>query len=315
MFKGRSYRIKPGSREPTQYHFKMKRALLICFFPTLLAAQDMQLTEQLGKTVIYGDIALSPDGKSVAWVQSTAATTTKQTYIRAASKDTSPTLVNVGAAGHERSDADPAWSPDSKTLAFFSNGGGGEQKQLWMVGADASGAKKLTNLTGYAARPSWSHDGKQIAFLYIESSGGGGPLLAAAPTTGIIDTAIHNQRIAVFDVASGEFRPVSPSNLHIYDFDWSPDGKTFVATGAPGPGDNNWWIAQIYKIDIAKGSAIPIYKPKLQVAVPRWSPDGKSIAFIEGLMSDEGISWRRSFYGRSRWKRLGKSHARSQNVG
>ena len=30
----------------------------------------MQLTEQLGKTVLYSDIALSPDGKNVAWVQS-----------------------------------------------------------------------------------------------------------------------------------------------------------------------------------------------------------------------------------------------------
>ena len=38
----------------------------------------MQLTEQLGKTVLYGDIALSPDGAHVAWVQSTAATTTKR---------------------------------------------------------------------------------------------------------------------------------------------------------------------------------------------------------------------------------------------
>ena len=71
--------------------------------------------------------------------------------------------------------------------------------------------------------------------------------------------------------------------------DWSPDDKKFVATAAPGPGDNNWWIAQIYTIDIAKGNATSIYKPSLQVAVPRWSPDGKSIAFIEGLMSDEGF--------------------------
>jgi len=82
---------------------------------------------------------------------------------------------------------------------------------------------------------------------------------------------------------------VSPKNLHIYDFDWSPDDKAFVATAAPGPGDNNWWIAQIYTIDIAKGNARSIYKPSLQVAVPRWSPGGKSIAFIEGLMSDEGF--------------------------
>jgi dipeptidyl aminopeptidase/acylaminoacyl peptidase len=45
----------------------------------------------------------------------------------------------------------------------------------------------------------------------------------------------------------------------------------------------------MYTIDIAKGDAKSIYKPSLQVAVPRWSPDGKSIAFIEGLMSDEGF--------------------------
>jgi len=38
-----------------------------------------------------------------------------------------------------------------------------------------------------------------------------------------------------------------------------------------------------------QGNRTSIYKPSLQVAVPRWSPDGKSIAFIEGLMSDEGF--------------------------
>ena len=157
------------------------------------------------------------------------------------------------------------------------------------MNADGSDPKNLTNLNGYAARPRWSHNGKQLAFLYIEGAGGGGPLMAAPTTTGVIDTAIHNQRIAVLDVSSGQVRQVSPDNLHIYDYDWSPDDKAFVVTAAPGPGDNNWWIAQIYTIDVAKGNATSIYKPSLQVAVPRWSPDGKSIAFIEGLMSDEGF--------------------------
>jgi dipeptidyl aminopeptidase/acylaminoacyl peptidase len=113
--------------------------------------------------------------------------------------------------------------------------------------------------------------------------------MAAPATTGVVDTAIHNQRIAVLDVANSQLREVSPENLHIYDYDWSPDDKTFVATAAPGPGDNNWWIAQIYTIDIGTSNAASIYKPWFQVAVPRWSPDGKSIAFIEGLMSDEGF--------------------------
>ena len=266
----------------------MKHVLLALLFPMALTAQTVQqLTEQLGKTVLYGDIALSPDGAHVAWVQSTAASTSKQTYVRGTSESTPATLVKIPITG-ERTDSDPAWSPDSKTLAFFSSAGEKEQRQLWIVDADGSNPKKITDLKGYAARPHWSHDGKQIAFLYVEGASGGGPLMAAAATTGVVDTAIHNQRIAVLDTASGKLRQVSPENLHIYDYDWSPDGKTFVATAAPGPGDNNWWIAQIYTIDIAHGSAKSIYKPSLQVAVPRWSPDGKSIAFIEGLMSDEG---------------------------
>jgi dipeptidyl aminopeptidase/acylaminoacyl peptidase len=267
----------------------MRHLLLISLFPMALTAETMQqLTEQLGKTILYGDIALSPDGAHVAWVQSTAATTSKHTYIRETSRNASPKMVKIPIAG-ERTDFDPAWSPDSKTLAFFSSASEKEQRQLWTVNADAFDPKRVTNLKGYAARPRWSHDGKQIAFLYVEGAGGGGPLMAAPATTGVIDTAIHNQRIAVLDTATGQLRQVSPANLHIYDYDWSPEDKTFVATAAPGPGDNNWWIAQIYTIHIAKGTGASIYKPSLQIAVPRWSPDGKSIAFIEGLMSDEGF--------------------------
>ena len=104
----------------------MKHFFLACLFPSLLTAQSMQLTEQLGKTVLYGDIALSPDGTHVAWVQSTAATTSKQTYIRGTSGNAPATMVNVGNAG-ERTDSDPVWSPDSKTLAVFSNAGDKDQ--------------------------------------------------------------------------------------------------------------------------------------------------------------------------------------------
>jgi dipeptidyl aminopeptidase/acylaminoacyl peptidase len=270
----------------------MKHFLLTFLLPMTLTAQSMQqLTEQLGKTVLYGDIAVSPDGMHIAWVQSNAGSISKQTYIRQTSGNAPAKIVNIPVTG-ERTDFDLAWSPDSEALAFFSSAGEKEQRQLWIAKPGGSDPEKLTNLNGYAARPRWSHDGKHIAFLYIEGAGGGGPLMAAPATTGVIDTAIHNQRIAVLDIASGQLRQVSPPEFHVYDYDWSPDDKMFVVTAAPGPGDNNWWIAEIWTMSSTDGGRASLaYKPFLQVALPRWSPDGNSIAFIEGLMSDEG------FYG------------------
>ncbi len=139
--------------------FLLGYLLSAVIIPTFSMAQTAQLTEQLGKTVLYGDIALSPDGAHVAWVQSTAATTSNQTYIKATSGNSSAAVVNLEAAA-ERLDADPAWSPDSKTVAFFSTAGEKDQRQLWTVSGDGSNPRKLTHLKGYAARPRWSHDGK-----------------------------------------------------------------------------------------------------------------------------------------------------------
>ena len=68
-------------------------ALLI---PTLSMAQTAQLTEQLGKTVLYGDLALSPDGSHLTWVQSTAATTSNQTLANA---ERPRTLLTGGNSG------------------------------------------------------------------------------------------------------------------------------------------------------------------------------------------------------------------------
>jgi len=84
----------------------MKHFFLAYLFPALLTAQTMELTEQLGKTVLYDDIALSPDGKNVAWVQSTAATTSKQTYIRHTTGSAPAAIVNIATTG-ERTDFDP----------------------------------------------------------------------------------------------------------------------------------------------------------------------------------------------------------------
>src|SRR5689334_10232706 len=115
----------------------MKHFLLSFVLPMTLAAQNMQqLTEQLGKTALYGDLALSPDGAFLAWVQSTAATTSRQTCVREIS-GTASEKINIPITG-ERTDFDPAWSPDSKMLVFLSSLGEKAQRQLWVVKSDGS---------------------------------------------------------------------------------------------------------------------------------------------------------------------------------
>ena len=246
------------------------------------------ILQQLARTVTYNDVAISPDGRQIAWTQGTAGSRSEILhYMRCA--DGHDSEVKLGSGTHTREDITPAWAPDSRRLAFLSNSGAKDDPELWLFDTGRGSTRKLASLKGFAMRPHWSPDGREIAFLYVEGAAGGGPLLAAGPQTGVIENVYHNQRIAIADAASGRVRMASPADRHIYDFDWSPDGKRFVATAAPGPGDNNWWIAKLYVIDAATGTARSIYKPALQIAVPRWSPGGDQIAFIEGLMSDEGF--------------------------
>src|SRR5690242_12005498 len=123
-------------------HRCMKHLLLACLFAMTSTAQTMQqLTEELGKTVLYGDVALSPDATHIAWVQSSAATASQQTYVRETTGNAPAEMVNIPVT-HDRTDFNPTWSPDSKTLAFLSSAGHGEQRQLWTVKADGSAPKK-----------------------------------------------------------------------------------------------------------------------------------------------------------------------------
>lgn len=58
----------------------------------------------------------------------------------------------------------PAWSPDGNQLAFerYVNGTNGTGS-IWIVNVDGTGARQLTQ-PGSPQMPSWSHDGKTIAY-------------------------------------------------------------------------------------------------------------------------------------------------------
>jgi dipeptidyl aminopeptidase/acylaminoacyl peptidase len=243
---------------------------------------------ELGRTIPISNVAISPDGSRVAWVEKREGEPGRLLVSRSR-PPAGPTVVALAGA-RKRGENSPAWSPDSSRLAFVSDAGGNGQSEVWIARGEGAGARRLTDVSGYVAKPRWSPDGSAIAFLHVPGGGGGGPLLPHGARTGVIQQVIHNQRIAVVNVETREVRLASPPDLNVYEFDWSPDGRSFAATAAPGPGDDNWWVAQLYVVDRAAGAARLLYQPTRQIAVPRWSPDGAEVAFIEGLMSDQGAN-------------------------
>lgn len=230
----------------------------------------------------YRDLAISGDGARVAWVDD--GPHSPELFVLDWKAGARPRAIGTGSHA--------AWSPDGRQLAFLSTRESG-QTQLWVAPAAGGVARKMTSLTGYLADPAWSPDGREIALLFAENApGGGGPLEAVPAQTGVIESQVYNQRIAVVDRASGSVRQVTPKELHVYEYDWSPDGRAFAFTAARGPGDNNWWIARLYTMALDGAAPRALFEPpaRMQLAVPRWSPDGKAIAFIGGLMSDEGFT-------------------------
>ncbi|MGZ8829057.1 MAG: S9 family peptidase [Thermoanaerobaculia bacterium] len=236
----------------------------------------------------FEQAAISPDGSRVAYVKTVRAANGQKTgetgiYISPGSRVTASTK----KAAEPAEEAHIAWSPDSRQIAFVSDASGGQQ--LYVAFADGSKVRAVTAAKGAFATPRWSPDGKSIAVLFIENaSRKGGALEAMTPPAGDIEMQVEEQRIAIVDPATKSLQFATPSDMYIYDYDWSPDGASFVAEAAFGSGENNYWVAQLWRFDRGDIKGRSIYKPALQIANPRWSPDGKSIAFIEGLMSDEG---------------------------
>jgi dipeptidyl aminopeptidase/acylaminoacyl peptidase len=237
---------------------------------------------------------ISADGKRVAWVEELPLKDggpSPHSAVFVADLGRPGTEPRRVSAGGEDADHSPAWSPDGKHLAFLSDRDTSGQLLLFVVPAAGGKAQRLTDLKGFLAGPRWSPDGKQIGFLFTENAlRDAGPLQPRTVETGEVGETVYYQRLAVCDAESGKVRPVSPPDLYVYEFDWAPDGKQCVLSAAHGSGDNNWYLAQLYALTVASGEVRPILNPGMQIAVPRWSPDGKTIAFIGGLMSDEGAT-------------------------
>jgi len=148
----------------------------------------------------------------------------------------------------------PTWSPTGDSLLFpVKDANGYDFYQL--NPKDGGNYYNLTKSSGYVYDPSWSPDGKMIAFWVREEING---KYTSYPY--IMDEDGKNRkRVIDFNIGRGKIT-------------WSPDGKQIAFRSTNGCGD-------FYAVNI-DGSNLSLLKvAPLWMKDPSWSPDGKHIAF------------------------------------
>jgi TolB protein len=117
-------------------------------------------------------------------------------------RDLTPHL-RVGVRGPGLGAADPAWSPDGRTIAFVR--GWASPDAIFVVKPDGSGLRNLTpKPVGAYAAPAWSPDGRKIAFVSDRDG---------------------NSEVYVMNANGSGQRSLTRNPAYDADPSWSPDGR------------------------------------------------------------------------------------------
>jgi dipeptidyl aminopeptidase/acylaminoacyl peptidase len=266
------------------------RLALVLVLALVLTACAASAMAAAGGMRSYHALALSPDGERVASVETVDdhPHAPPQIVVRRTLDGRVLSAWSQPDCRQCRLDV-PEWSPDGQALAVVGSDLLTPTATVYVLRGSRESA--LAVVDGLAAGVRWSPDGTRLAFLATPGARmAGGAVEAGARPVGEIGQAGGDarQRIAIVSAEGGQPRLVSPAGVHVYEYDWTPDGKGFVVTSVPGDGDGNWWTATLGHVDAASGRLRVLAAPKMQMNVPRVAPDGRSVAFIGGLMSDFG---------------------------
>jgi Tol biopolymer transport system component len=197
---------------------------------------------------------------------------------------------------HIARDLQPAYSPDGKKIAFNGNRDG--LPAIYLMNADGSDVRKISNDLPDCYNPSWSADGTKIRFgakgeIFEVNADGSG--LTKLPTLlGLLSPdgrkiVMHRELAPGFQASTEIFvanadgsRPIRLTNNHSLDTDpsWSPDGRRIVFTCFPdGFVEGEWNNAEICVMGADGGNLIRLTNHPAWDNVSAWSPDGTRIAF------------------------------------
>jgi len=110
----------------------------------------------------------------------------------------------------------PAWSPDGRQIVFTGYDGG--LSDLFVVNADGSDLRRLTNDKDADLQPAWSPDGKTIAFATDRG-----------PGSDFSQLRFGNMRIGLYHLDNGAIE-VLPHMEHGKNINpvWAPDGRSIA---------------------------------------------------------------------------------------
>jgi len=250
--------------------------------------------------------AWSPDGRSIAYHSLRHG----GIWVIAARGGTPRQITTIGAR--------PAWSPDGRRIAYQSDEHGdvapnGYSAQagstIWVVDADGANARALTATVkpvGGHASPSWSHDGRFVAFsvfdglpdngIWVVSTDTGevspldrgyslyDPVFAAGDSSVYAAGADAFVVRLPFDSKTGKLRaprtmiPI-PGVPGVRGLSLAADGKRLAFAGLAL--DSQIWSLSIGADGSARGSATPITScTSRRNSLPVLSPDGRKIAYM-----------------------------------